>query len=666
LHIFVDSIAEKREHYNQARGILAFFSRTQFMIVSAPGRNRERGLGFVARFVAALLTITLGWLIIPNGNLAVGQGLSPNLNSVSPGNGPLDSSQPNLQRMLNSGEYSLALQQVSSAATADRNELLSQVAAHQASNGATAAALDTLRSSGSNRLTSIDSSMIQMLHNSAYTSNNPQYGTGSHRATSQQQQGSNSGTPGTFGAQGGGVQADFSSLINLIQTTVSPLDWEDNGGVGAITPFPNGVLIDVKGVLSFAPKPGERLGSRLQPPPTAINLTASSDLRLISLPKLEAQLLRLSLTGQPIPESIKLLGGMYDIRYIAIEPESGDLILAGPAGPWEINQEGIAINQETGKAVLHLDDLVVCLRNAFRGPGVLGCSIDPRPGQFKDAAEKANKLNLTSPKIRDRFITVVGPQDAVVFGVPSSSHAAQVLLTSDYHLKLLAMGNINAGPNLPSYLDRCSADDMPQEIVRWWFTLGQPTIDQSDDGSVFRLNGPAMQLKTESQMFAKNGAKAAGKPVSVAASRFVSDFNRELESVSKSFPLYGQLENLFKLSIVAQIIHSNQLHQKISWQPEFIIGRRTGSWVYGIQRYPEITEVDLVVNHRTVKFRKDGKIFNQTIVAISGGVNSNTSAKQISRLTRQVKRTELSTDIWRGLNRSKNAAEKEKHVWFVD
>ncbi len=49
-----------------------------------------------------------------------------------------------------------------------------------------------------------------------------------------------SGSPATipFGPQGGGgAQADFSSLINLIQQTVAPTTWNTVGGQGAIQPF---------------------------------------------------------------------------------------------------------------------------------------------------------------------------------------------------------------------------------------------------------------------------------------------------------------------------------------------------------------------------------------------------------------------------------------------
>ncbi len=52
-----------------------------------------------------------------------------------------------------------------------------------------------------------------------------------------------------MGAAGGAQMADFESLINLIQTTVSPTTWSDVGGAGTIETFEGGVHVDPRGVL---------------------------------------------------------------------------------------------------------------------------------------------------------------------------------------------------------------------------------------------------------------------------------------------------------------------------------------------------------------------------------------------------------------------------------
>ena len=63
-------------------------------------------------------------------------------------------------------------------------------------------------------------------------------------------------------------------------------------------------------------------------------------------------------------------------------PESNDVVIAGPAGPWELDIDGHHVNSATGKPVVQLDDLIACLRNAPRPPlgngGKFGCAITPR------------------------------------------------------------------------------------------------------------------------------------------------------------------------------------------------------------------------------------------------------------------------------------------------
>jgi hypothetical protein len=48
---------------------------------------------------------------------------------------------------------------------------------------------------------------------------------------------------------GGGTQADFDALIELITSTIEPDTWTDVGGPGAIDEFSGGVFVDASGLL---------------------------------------------------------------------------------------------------------------------------------------------------------------------------------------------------------------------------------------------------------------------------------------------------------------------------------------------------------------------------------------------------------------------------------
>ncbi|WP_390889035.1 type II secretion system protein GspD [Rhodopirellula halodulae] len=53
------------------------------------------------------------------------------------------------------------------------------------------------------------------------------------------------GSPNAFGAQGGQSMADFSQLMQLIQTTIEPESWEALGGVGTMAPYPQNLSLVV-------------------------------------------------------------------------------------------------------------------------------------------------------------------------------------------------------------------------------------------------------------------------------------------------------------------------------------------------------------------------------------------------------------------------------------
>ena len=107
-------------------------------------------------------------------------------------------------------------------------------------------------------------------------------------------------------AGGGGQQADFDTLIELIQSTIAPDTWEEVGGEGAISGFPGGVYVDTSGVLQQL---DPQLQGRLATVWRAARLQAScvegdqdlsrpSPLRKVSLRRLLEHLQRLEHAGR--------------------------------------------------------------------------------------------------------------------------------------------------------------------------------------------------------------------------------------------------------------------------------------------------------------------------------------------------------------------------------
>ena len=188
-----------------------------------------------------------------------------------------------------------------------------------------------------------------------------------------------------LGGQGGGPEPDFDSLMELITSTVQPASWDQAGGPGSMSKFPTGVYVDAQGVLK--PLVKEELAGRLSalrvasgPRRGGDDARRNSPMRMISLPRLEKQIQLLLAAGRQPTEEMQVLAGLQRIQYVFVYPESGDLVLAGPAGDWRPGPEEIMVSSETGQPVVRLDDLVVVLRHMTGSRDAqFGCLITPRP-----------------------------------------------------------------------------------------------------------------------------------------------------------------------------------------------------------------------------------------------------------------------------------------------
>ena len=201
-----------------------------------------------------------------------------------------------------------------------------------------------------------------------------------------------------LGGQGGASMADFESLIDLITSTVQPTTWDEVGGPGTIKEFRSGVHVEPQGLLR--PLMKEERGNRLAvlrlasaPKDSQENVRRPSQLRMVSLSRLEkAVQLRLA-AGRPLTEAMQFLAGLVRIEYVFLYPDSGDIVLAGPAGDWTLGPEGRVVNAESGRAVVRLDDLVVVFRHMLRDPAAqFGCTINPRKENLAHVQEFLQKF----------------------------------------------------------------------------------------------------------------------------------------------------------------------------------------------------------------------------------------------------------------------------------
>ncbi len=433
---------------------------------------------------------------------------------------------------------------------------------------------------------------------------------------------------GPAAARGGAELADFDSLIELIMTTVGvpTPGWAEEGGLeGAeIKEFPGGVYVDSVGMLKkvLSTSDDARLAAVYQQARTVdgnVDVRRESNLRKVSLTRLEKQIQLSRAAGKDVNDVMRNFAGLREIKYVLVYPESGDIVLAGPAGDWRPNAEGRNVSRANGKPVYQLDDFVVLLRSAMAKDGVFGCSITPKQENLAKTqaflAESAKKP--IAPKDRNEWLekvrSTLGSQDIEVFGINPTSRVAQVIVEADYRMKLVGMGLEEGTAGVESYLDSiklAKGEAAPaMDVLRWWFTIDYDSVNATKDRNAFAFSGKGIKVLSENELLNARGQRIhTGKSDDLNA-QFARSFTKNFDALATKYPVYAELKNVFDLALVAAVVRAEDLPGRTGWHMCCFGDNERFPVAAGVA--PK--EVDTVINHRVVNKR--------TIIAgVSGGV----------------------------------------------
>jgi hypothetical protein len=427
---------------------------------------------------------------------------------------------------------------------------------------------------------------------------------------------------------GAGANADFDTLIDLIISTVETASWAENGGGEAdIRPFPGGVLVDAAGTLRLKvrrPNSGsaELAARRGQAPPLQAvkgDARQSIPLRYVSLPRLEREIVRRHAAHKPLDPAMLTLAGLQRVRYVFVYPESGDLVLAGPAGDWEVDADGRIVSMDTGQAVVRLDDLLVLLRRGGDASSHFGCSINPR----RDALAKTQAF-LASTSARPlapgarkgwlgRLRDTVGQQDIEIWGIDPASRAASVLVEADYHMKLIGMGLVEGVDGVESYLAsiRLARGESPpaMSVLRWWFALNYEGVHSSAAADAFELVGQGVRVLSENELLAEQGQRVHTGQSDPLNRQFAESFTAHFAELAEKYPVYSELRNIFDLAMAVALIQQHDLAERVDWAPSML----TDAEKLRLPQVPVPRQVETVVNHRVINRR-------HIVAGVSGGV----------------------------------------------
>jgi hypothetical protein len=427
------------------------------------------------------------------------------------------------------------------------------------------------------------------------------------------------------GAAGGGTQADFDSLIDLIISTVRPQTWDEVGGPGSISEFQNGVYVDAAGVLRRTVKVQRPQGlatARLAALERTGNLDPrlTSGLRKVSLTRLEKHVQLALAAGRTPDDAMRNLAGLERIQFVLVYPESGDIVLAGQAGPWRLDDEGRSVSSKSGRPVVQLDDLVVLLRHSRNSPqATFTCSINPTEQGLARTRAVADRTRDTplKPSQRGAWLSelrdAMGLQDIVVSGIDERSRVARVIVAADYHMKLIGMGLEPGIAEVPGYLDlvRLKPGETPPalDVLRWWFTMNYEAVATSTKRDAFEIRGQGVQVLSENEFLTQLGKRVHTGASSLTNQQFAGNFTTHFAALAQKYPVYADLQNIFDLALVTTLIQQEGLAEQVGWHLTCFGDPQQ----YAVELNPAPRQVETVINHRKIGGR-------HLVVGVSGGV----------------------------------------------
>ena len=281
------------------------------------------------------------------------------------------------------------------------------------------------------------------------------------------------------------------------------------GGLGGIAGDQQaGVVINAQGVLKVrrVNDPGGLRAKRIvQQAMATLNskLAKPSALRKVSLNRLEKAVARQIEKGEPIPDDMKYLAGLLRIRNVFFYPETGDIVVAGPAEGYAEDTVGRVRGLTTGRPVVELQDLVTALR-AYPPRGsklnIIGVSIDP-------TSEGLARLQRFIKTAASRFLPgnpagfaagmrqQLGLQDVTVQGISPDTHFAQVMVEADYRMKLIGIGLEKPPVRIATFISAATPGSLSgNALVRWYFVPEYKCIRVSANGDAMQMEGWGVKL----------------------------------------------------------------------------------------------------------------------------------------------------------------------------
>ncbi|MCS7470249.1 DUF1598 domain-containing protein [Stieleria sp. ICT_E10.1] len=363
-----------------------------------------------------------------------------------------------------------------------------------------------------------------------------------------------------------------------------------------------GVDVDAQGVLKvrqFDPRVAQqRLMAARQMRDN--DLMRGSELRKVSLQRLEAAIQDQLAAGGAVGDDLTALAGLTSIRYVFYYPETRDIVVAGPAEGFVADPTERFVGIESGKPTVLLEDLVTALRAFAPGQpatGVISVSIDPteeglqRMQQFL-ASVRGRVQPSDAARLAAGLKNNLGLQNVSIRGIPTDTHFARVLVEADYRMKLIGIGLERLPMRFQSYVDRANPSAVAANAMeRWYFQPRYDGIAVSEDGLAMKINERGVQLVGENERVA-GGKRTITRRVNKASQAFCQEFTSKFPMIADRVRIYAELRQLMDVSIAAAYIQEQDFYGQAEWAMP-VLGNES---VLTVQTYTAPEQVETAVN----------------------------------------------------------------------
>jgi hypothetical protein len=308
-------------------------------------------------------------------------------------------------------------------------------------------------------------------------------------------------------------------------------------------------------------------------------VAARSNLRKVSLTRLEKAIKARLDAGQQPTDEMLCLAGLIRLRYVFLYEDSGDIVIAGAAEGWVRNLSGRVVGLTTGRPILELQDLIVALRAYPSGEEqspLIGCSIDPTPEGLQRMQDFLRSIGREATPDQTDFIvdglrTSLGLQKVAIRGISPNTHFAQVMVEADYRMKLIGIGLERPPIQLASFVDRANPGAISRNALqRWFFVPDYKCVRAAEDRSAMELVGDGVKLVGADEVVGGNGQRGKSNTTSGASAMFVSGFTKKYPELAAKSPVFAQLRNLIDMSVAAAFIQQNDYYAKAHWNMDLL------------------------------------------------------------------------------------------------